>query len=189
MSSRIRIPDGNLITSHSDGAVVQHPDVGRVRRGGGIESFGDIPSPISGRPHRTVGSAPAANLNPERELCPRCSNLSTARRPIGGKAVANPSGNLVPGRMILNNLGHRSFASHRSRHRNVASMARCTRDLGGTATTPLSAAPLRGRVQRLGRHLRPFHHAGPHMPRCGPRPRLIHRAVDACLEQSSEPSG
>ena len=84
---------------------VLHPDWFDVVVGSNL--FGDILSDLGPAIAGTIGVAPSANINPERDCVPRCSSPCTAPRPdIAGRGIANPIGQIWSGAMMLDHLGH-----------------------------------------------------------------------------------
>ena len=86
---------------------VQHPDWFDVVVGSNL--FGDILSDLGPACTGTIGIAPSANLNPEREL-PSCFEPVHGSAPdIYGRKVANPIGQVWSGAMMLDHLGEKSI--------------------------------------------------------------------------------
>jgi tartrate dehydrogenase/decarboxylase/D-malate dehydrogenase len=109
----------DILTAH----FVQHPDWFDVVVGSNL--FGDILSDLGPACTGTIGIAPSANLNPEREL-----------PDIYGKKIANPIGQVWSGAMMLEHLGHKDAADAIVKAiETVLSEGPRTRDLGGTAGT------------------------------------------------------
>ena len=113
---------------------VQHPDWFDVVVGSNL--FGDILSDLGPACTGTIGIAPSANLNPEREF-PSCFEPVHGSAPdIYGKGIANPIGQVWSGAMMLEHLGHKDAgdAIVKAIERVLKEGPR-TRDMGGTATT------------------------------------------------------
>jgi tartrate dehydrogenase/decarboxylase/D-malate dehydrogenase len=104
----------------------------------GSNLFGDILSDLGPACTGTIGIAPSANLNPEREF-PSCFEPVHGSAPdIAGKGIANPIGQIWSGAMMLDHLGQRE--AHDAIMRAIESVladpgAPRTPDMGGTATT------------------------------------------------------
>ena len=99
--------------------------------------FGDILSDLGPGVTGTIGIAPSANLNPERE-CPSMFEPVHGSAPdIAGKGIANPIGQIWSGAMMLDHLGHPDAAAAivgaiETVLRDKTAM---TPDMGGTANT------------------------------------------------------
>jgi tartrate dehydrogenase/decarboxylase/D-malate dehydrogenase len=120
----------DILTAH----FVQHPDWFDVVVGSNL--FGDILSDLGPACTGTIGIAPSANLNPEREF-PSCFEPVHGSAPdIFGKAVANPIGQIWSGAMMLEHLGHDAAAAAVVKAiEKVLTDGPRTRDMGGTAST------------------------------------------------------
>src|SRR5881394_2895771 len=91
----------DILTAH----FVQHPDWFDVVVGSNL--FGDILSDLGPACTGTIGIAPSANMNPEREF-PSCFEPVHGSAPdIHGKGIANPIGQIWSGAMMLEHLGYR----------------------------------------------------------------------------------
>ena len=113
---------------------VQHPDWFDVVVGSNL--FGDILSDLGPACTGTIGIAPSANLNPEREF-PSCFEPVHGSAPdIYGKGIANPIGQIWSGAMMLEHLGQKAAgdAIVKAIERVIAEGPR-TKDMGGTANT------------------------------------------------------
>ena len=120
----------DILTAH----FVQHPDWFDVVVGSNL--FGDILSDLGPACTGTIGIAPGANINPEREY-PSCFEPAHGSAPdIAGKGIANPIGQIWSGAMMLEHLGHKDAgeAIVTAIERVLADGPR-TRDMGGTANT------------------------------------------------------
>jgi tartrate dehydrogenase/decarboxylase/D-malate dehydrogenase len=103
----------------------------------GSNLFGDILSDLAGAVAGSIGIAPAANLNPERDFPSMFEPVHGSAPDIAGQGVANPLGAIWSAAMMLDHLGHPeagaevvdSFASV------LAADGPRTPDLGGTAST------------------------------------------------------
>lgn len=120
----------DILTAH----FVQHPDWFDVVVASNL--FGDILSDLGPACTGTIGIAPSANLNPEREY-PSCFEPVHGSAPdIYGKNICNPIGQIWSGAMMLEFLGHKDAADAivRAIERVLVEGPR-TRDMGGTAST------------------------------------------------------
>jgi tartrate dehydrogenase/decarboxylase / D-malate dehydrogenase len=120
----------DILTAH----FVQHPDWFDVVVGSNL--FGDILSDLGPACTGTIGIAPGANINPEREF-PSCFEPVHGSAPdIAGKHVANPIGQIWSGAMMLAHLGESEAgeAIVKAIERVLQDGPR-TRDLGGSAGT------------------------------------------------------
>ncbi len=115
---------------------VRHPDWFDVVVGSNL--FGDILSDLGPACTGTIGVAPSANLNPEREF-PSCFEPVHGSAPdIAGKGIANPIGQIWSGAMMLDHLGHgdaHDAIVHAIEQVLADPDAPRTPDIGGTATT------------------------------------------------------
>ena len=120
----------DILTAH----FVQHPDWFDVVVGSNL--FGDILSDLGPACAGTIGIAPSANLNPEREFPSMFEPVHGSAPDIYGKNVANPIGQIWSGAMMLDHLGHGDAAAAvvRAMERVLTDGPR-TPDLGGRATT------------------------------------------------------
>ncbi len=120
----------DILTAH----FVQHPDWFDVVVGSNL--FGDILSDLGPACTGTIGIAPSANLNPEREF-PSCFEPVHGSAPdIYGKGIANPIGQIWSGAMMLEHLGHKSAGEAIVRAiETVLVDGPRTPDMGGTAST------------------------------------------------------
>jgi tartrate dehydrogenase/decarboxylase/D-malate dehydrogenase len=122
----------DILTAH----FVRNPDWFDVVVGSNL--FGDILSDLGPACTGTIGIAPSANLNPEREY-PSCFEPVHGSAPdIAGKGVANPIGQIWSGAMMLDHLGHRQ--AHDAIICAIESVlsdaaAPRTPDMGGNAST------------------------------------------------------
>ena len=107
----------------------------------GSNLFGDILSDLGPAVCGTIGIAPSANLNPERDFPSLFEPVHGSAPDIAGKGVANPVGQIWSAALMLDFLGHRDAAAA-----VVAAIERVladpraprTRDLGGSASTTLA---------------------------------------------------
>jgi len=100
--------------------------------------FGDILSDLGPAVCGTIGIAPSANMNPEREFPSLFEPVHGSAPDIAGKGIANPIGQIWSGALMLDFLGHKGAGDA-----IVAAIERVladkgsprTPDLGGKATT------------------------------------------------------
>ena len=104
-------------------------------------SAADLAAAIAG----SIGIAPAANLNPDREFPSRFEPVHGSAPDIAGRGVANPLGAIWSAALTLDHLGEPDAARAvmTGIERALAGGAVRTPDLGGTAgTRELTAAVL-----------------------------------------------
>jgi tartrate dehydrogenase/decarboxylase / D-malate dehydrogenase len=121
----------DILTAH----FVKHPDWFDVVVGSNL--FGDILSDLGPAVVGSIGIAPSANLNPERE-CPSMFEPVHGSAPdIAGKGIANPIGQIWSGAMMLRHLGEIAAADAVERAIDAAlgGGGPRTPDIGGKATT------------------------------------------------------
>ena len=117
---------------------VAHPDWFDVVVGSNL--FGDILSDLGPGVCGTIGIAPSANINPEREFPSLFEPVHGSAPDIAGKGVANPVGQIWSAALMLEHLGHADAASAIV-HAIEAVLAEAQRggprtaDLGGKSTT------------------------------------------------------
>ncbi len=122
----------DILTAH----FVRHPDWFDVVVGSNL--FGDILSDLGPAVVGSIGIAPSANINPERELPSMFEPVHGSAPDIYGKGIANPIGQIWSGAMMLDHLGESAAAQAIE-----AAIARVladpkapkTPDLGGKAKT------------------------------------------------------
>jgi tartrate dehydrogenase/decarboxylase / D-malate dehydrogenase len=114
---------------------VQHPDWFDVVVGSNL--FGDILSDLGPAVAGSIGIAPAANINPERDFPSMFEPVHGSAPDIAGQGVANPIGQIWSGAMMLDHLGHADAAAAviAAIETALADPAARTRDLGGRAST------------------------------------------------------
>jgi tartrate dehydrogenase/decarboxylase/D-malate dehydrogenase len=114
--------------------LVLHPD--RLDVVVGSNLFGDILSDLGSAAAGSLGLAPSANLNPEREHPSMFEPIHGSAPDIAGRGIANPIGQIWSGALMLDHLGHpeAAAATVTAIERTLADGVR-TRDLGGTAGT------------------------------------------------------
>lgn len=134
----------DILTAH----FVRHPDWFDVVVGSNL--FGDILSDLGPAVVGSIGIAPSANLNPEKEYPSMFEPVHGSAPDIAGKGVANPIGQIWSGAMMLRHLGlpeasdaiEDAIADVLS-ERNVR-----TPDIGGTASTRELGLAIASRVGR-----------------------------------------
>lgn len=133
-----RYPDVRTDQYHVDiltANFVLHPDWFDVVVGSNL--FGDILSDLGPAVAGTIGIAPSANINPERDYPSMFEPVHGSAPDIAGKGVANPIGQIWSGALMLEHLGHDEAARavERAIEEVVAHPALLTRDMGGQAST------------------------------------------------------
>jgi len=113
---------------------VQHPDWFDVVVGSNL--FGDILSDLGPACTGTIGIAPSANLNPEREFPSLFEPVHGSAPDIFGQGIANPLGQIWSGALMLEHLGQAEAAAAVVRALEaVLTAGPKTRDIGGNANT------------------------------------------------------
>jgi tartrate dehydrogenase/decarboxylase/D-malate dehydrogenase len=98
--------------------------------------FGDILSDLGSAVTGSIGLAPSANLNPERDHPSLFEPVHGSAPDIAGQGVANPVGQIWSGVMMLQHLGHPQAAAHLQTAFEAALRDGFgTRDVGGTSST------------------------------------------------------
>ncbi|MBK8760595.1 MAG: tartrate dehydrogenase [Sulfuritalea sp.] len=98
--------------------------------------FGDILSDLGPACTGTIGIAPSANLNPERNFPSLFEPVHGSAPDIYGKGIANPIGQIWCGAMMLEHLGHADAANAVMRAIElVLAEGPRTPDMGGKAMT------------------------------------------------------
>ena len=97
----------------------------------------DILSDLAAALAGSVGIAPTANINPERDAPSMFEPIHGSAFDITGKGIANPIGTFWTGAMMLEHLGEPAAAARlmRAIERVTGDAALHTPDLGGRATT------------------------------------------------------
>ncbi len=121
----------DILTAH----FVLHPDWFDVVVGSNL--FGDILSDLGPAVAGTIGIAPSANINPEKEFPGMFEPVHGSAPDIAGRGVANPVGQIWSGAMMLDHLGERQAArAIEAAIENALLDPAChTPDMGGTAGT------------------------------------------------------
>jgi tartrate dehydrogenase/decarboxylase/D-malate dehydrogenase len=120
----------DILTAH----FVRKPELFDVVVGSNL--FGDILSDLGPAVCGTIGIAPSANINPEREYPSLFEPVHGSAPDIAGKGIANPIGQIWCAAMMLEHLGHPDAAASvmRGIEHALAEGPR-TADLGGKAST------------------------------------------------------
>ncbi|WP_229075007.1 tartrate dehydrogenase [Actinoplanes sp. DH11] len=114
----------------------------------GSNLFGDILSDLAAAVAGSIGVAPSANLNPEREFPSMFEPVHGSAPDIAGQGVANPLGAMWSAAMLLDHLGHpEAGAELLDAAFGALAGGVATADLGGTADT---AAFTRAVLDRAG---------------------------------------
>ena len=121
----------DILTAH----FVLHPDWFDVVVGSNL--FADILSDLGPAVAGSIGIAPSANINPEREYPSMFEPVHGSAPDIAGKNIANPIAQIWSGAMMLEHLGHPQAASTvEAAIQNVLKNTTLrTADMGGKATT------------------------------------------------------
>jgi len=121
----------DILTAH----FVRHPDWFDVVVGSNL--FGDILSDLGPAVVGSIGIAPSANINPERQYPSMFEPVHGSAPDIAGRGVANPIGQIWSGAMMLDHLGERAAAQavERAIAEVLADGGTRTPDLGGNAGT------------------------------------------------------
>jgi tartrate dehydrogenase/decarboxylase / D-malate dehydrogenase len=121
----------DILTAH----FVRHPDWFDVVVGSNL--FGDILSDLGPAVVGSIGIAPGANINPEREYPSMFEPVHGSAPDIAGRGIANPIGQIWSGAMMLEHVGETAaaVAVERAIERVLAGEGPRTPDLGGTAGT------------------------------------------------------
>ncbi len=121
----------DILTAH----FVRHPDWFDVVVSSNL--FGDILSDLGPAVAGSIGIAPSANLNPEREFPSMFEPVHGSAPDIAGRGIANPIGQIWSGAMMLRHLGQSAAADAiESAIRHVLARTPIrTADLGGSSTT------------------------------------------------------
>jgi tartrate dehydrogenase/decarboxylase/D-malate dehydrogenase len=103
----------------------------------GSNLFGEILSDLTPALAGSLGIAPSANLNPEREFPSMFEPVHGSAPDIAGKGIANPIGQIWSGAMMLDHLGYPEAAKaiEDSIEAILENGKMRTPDLGGSAKT------------------------------------------------------
>ena len=115
----------------------------------GSNLFGDILSDLGPAVAGTIGIAPSANINPQRDFPSMFEPVHGSAPDIAGRGVANPIGQIWSGAMMLEHLGHAEAARavERAIETVLADPAALTPDMGGSATTQALGARIASAVE------------------------------------------
>jgi tartrate dehydrogenase/decarboxylase / D-malate dehydrogenase len=121
----------DILTAH----FVRHPEWFDVVVGSNL--FGDILSDLGPAVVGSIGIAPSANLNPEREFPSMFEPVHGSAPDIAGQGIANPIGQIWSGAMMLRHLAEQDAANavEQAIAKVLASGKVRTPDLGGQSTT------------------------------------------------------
>jgi tartrate dehydrogenase/decarboxylase / D-malate dehydrogenase len=121
----------DILTAH----FVRHPDWFDVVVGSNL--FGDILSDLGPAVVGSIGIAPSANLNPEKEFPSMFEPVHGSAPDIAGKGIANPIGQIWSGAMMLRHFGEGAAADaiEKAIATVLAGGRTLTADIGGSATT------------------------------------------------------
>src|SRR5260370_37808142 len=121
----------DILTAH----FVRHPDWFDVVVGSIL--FGDILSDLGPAVVGSIGIAPSANLNPEKEFPSMFEPVHGSAPDIAGKGIANPIGQIWSGAMMLRHLGASEAADaiENAIAEVLAQSTIRTPDIGGNAST------------------------------------------------------
>jgi tartrate dehydrogenase/decarboxylase/D-malate dehydrogenase len=114
---------------------VRHPDWFDVVVGSNL--FGDILSDLGPAVVGSIGIAPSANLNPEKEFPSVFEPVHGSAPDIAGKGIANPIGQIWSGAMMLRHFGANEAAdSVENAIAAILAQAKVrTPDIGGSSST------------------------------------------------------
>jgi len=114
----------------------------------GSNLFGDILSDLTAAVAGSIGIAPAANLNPERDHPSMFEPVHGSAPDIAGQGIANPVGQVWTGALMLEHLGRTEAAAalHRAIETVLDDRRNHTPDIGGRATTEQVTAALEAAV-------------------------------------------
>jgi tartrate dehydrogenase/decarboxylase/D-malate dehydrogenase len=121
----------DILTAH----FVRHPDWLDVVVGSNL--FGDILSDLGPTVAGSIGMAPSANLNPEKDYPSMFEPVHGSAPDIAGKGIANPIGQIWSGALMLRHLGA-TGAANAIEDALAATLAEGgvrTPDIGGSAST------------------------------------------------------
>ncbi|MDP9161924.1 MAG: tartrate dehydrogenase [Acidobacteriota bacterium] len=121
----------DILTAH----FVRHPDWFDVVVGSNL--FGDILSDLGPAVVGSIGIAPSANLNPEKNFPSMFEPVHGSAPDIAGKGIANPIGQIWSGAMMLRHLSETNAADavEKAIEEVLAEASVRTADIGGDSTT------------------------------------------------------
>ncbi len=120
----------DILVSH----FVNKPEIFDVVVGSNL--FGDILSDLGPGVTGTIGIAPSANINPERDFPSMFEPVHGSAPDIAGQGIANPIGQIWSAAMMLDHLGHRDAhdAIVTAIEDVIRERDRLTPDMGGDAS-------------------------------------------------------
>jgi tartrate dehydrogenase/decarboxylase/D-malate dehydrogenase len=132
----------DILTAH----FVRHPDWFDVVVGSNL--FGDILSDLGPAVVGSIGIAPSANLNPEKQFPSMFEPVHGSAPDIAGKGIANPIGQIWSGAMMLRHLGVSEAADTVEKAiADILAQANVrTPDIGGRSSTEELGAAIAERV-------------------------------------------
>jgi tartrate dehydrogenase/decarboxylase/D-malate dehydrogenase len=135
----------DILTAH----FVRHPDWFDVVVGSNL--FGDILSDLGPAVFGSIGIAPSANLNPEKEYPSMFEPVHGSAPDIAGKGIANPIGQIWSGAMMLRHLGvaEAADAVENAIAETLAQGEVRTPDIGGQASTKDMGAAIASQVSEV----------------------------------------
>jgi tartrate dehydrogenase/decarboxylase/D-malate dehydrogenase len=121
----------DILTAH----FVRHPDWFDVVVGSNL--FGDILSDLGPAVVGSIGIAPSANLNPEKNFPSMFEPVHGSAPDIAGKGIANPIGQIWSGALMLRHLGEEEAATavEQAIEQVLEDHGVRTPDIGGESTT------------------------------------------------------
>lgn len=134
----------DILTAH----FVRHPDWFDVVVGSNL--FGDILSDLGPAVVGSIGIAPSANLNPEKEFPSMFEPVHGSAPDIAGKGIANPIGQIWSGSMMLRHFGANE-AAEAVEDAIAKILARAnvrTPDIGGNSSTQALGEAIARQVSR-----------------------------------------
>ena len=132
-----KYPDIEVDKYHIDILVshfVNKPEIFDVVVGSNL--FGDILSDLGPGVTGTIGIAPSANINPERDFPSMFEPVHGSAPDIAGQGIANPIGQIWTAAMMLDHLGHRDAhdAIVTAIEDTIREKQSLTPDMGGTSS-------------------------------------------------------
>ncbi|MDH3448627.1 MAG: tartrate dehydrogenase [Gammaproteobacteria bacterium] len=132
----------DILVSH----FVNRPEIFDVVVGSNL--FGDILSDLGPGVTGTIGIAPSANINPERNFPSMFEPVHGSAPDIAGQGIANPIGQIWSAAMMLEHLGHRD--AHDTIVTAIEAVIReadnLTPDMGGSASCADCGSAIAARV-------------------------------------------
>lgn len=139
----------DILTAH----FVRHPDWFDVVVGSNL--FGDILSDLGPAVVGSIGIAPSANLNPEKEFPSMFEPVHGSAPDIAGKGIANPIAQIWSGAMMLRHLGalEAADAVEDAIRATLAGGKARTPDIGGKASTEELGEAIANQLSRGSRSI------------------------------------